>query len=127
MGQDWGGLIGLRLAAEQEGRFARIVAANTFLPTGDIPPKEGFWNWRRFAQETPVFRVGEIVQRLTASDVPPEVSAAYDTPFPDECYQAGARQFPMLVPISSGTFFMEERYKVALEATLYLSFFDYAV
>ena len=101
VGQDWGGFIGLRLAAEEEERFARIVAANTDLPTGDIPPHQGFMFWRRFSQETPVFSPGEILDTMvTVKGVPPEVKAAYDAPYPDESYQAGARQFPLLVPIS---------------------------
>jgi haloalkane dehalogenase len=100
VGQDWGGLIGLRLAAEQEERFARIVAANTFLPTGDIPPGKAFLRWQRFSQETPVFHAGGIVKGACVTELPPEVIAAYDAPFPDETYKAGARQFPLLVPTS---------------------------
>ena len=98
--QDWGGLIGLRLAAEHEARFARIVAANTFLPTGNEPVSDAFRQWRAFSQETPVFDVGKIVARGCALPVSPEVIAAYDAPFPDETFKAGARQFPMLVPIT---------------------------
>ncbi len=56
--QDWGGLIGLRLAAEHEDRFARIVASNTSLPTGDTHPGEAFLAWQRFSQETPTFSPG---------------------------------------------------------------------
>ncbi len=100
VGQDWGGLIGLRLAAEHEERFARIVAANTFLPTGDIPPGKAFLRWQRFSQETPVFHAGGIVKGACVTELPPEVLAAYDAPFPDETYKAGARQFPLLVPTS---------------------------
>ena len=96
--QDWGGFIGLRLAAEAEARFARIVVANTFLPTGDHPPGDGFFWWRRFSQEMPVFDAGQIAQMMTATDLPAEVLAAYAAPFPDERYVAGARQFPLLVP-----------------------------
>lgn len=96
--QDWGGLIGLRVAAELEPRFDRIVAANTFLPTGDIPPSEAFFSWQRFSQEVPRFSAGMIIQNATVSDLPAEVVAAYDAPFPDENYVAGARQFPLLVP-----------------------------
>jgi haloalkane dehalogenase len=98
--QDWGGLIGLRLAAEHPDRFARIVAANTFLPSGDRSPGEAFLAWRRYSQETPEFHVGGIVKGGCVTDLPPEVVAAYDAPFPDDRYKAGARQFPMLVPIS---------------------------
>jgi haloalkane dehalogenase len=98
--QDWGGLIGLRLAAEEEHRFARIVAANTFLPTGDQPLPGAFYKWREFSQTTPVFEAGKIVARGCRREVPPEVVAAYDAPFPDESFKEGARQFPTLVPAS---------------------------
>jgi haloalkane dehalogenase len=100
MCQDWGGLIGLRLATEHEDRFARIVAANTFLPTGDQNPGEGFLNWRKFSQEVEDFAVGMIVNFGCTTDLAPEVVAGYDAPFPDDTFKAGARQFPTLVPIS---------------------------
>ena len=98
--QDWGGLIGLRLAAEQPDRCARIVAANTFLPTGDRPPGEAFMRWQKFSQETPNFNVGRIVNGGCVTDLPDDIIAAYDAPFPDETYKEGARQFPLLVPTS---------------------------
>lgn len=98
VGQDWGGLIGLRVAAEQEGRFARIVAANTGLPTGDRSMGPAFLAWQRYSQEVPDFHVGGIIKGGCASDLTPEIIAAYDAPFPDDRYKAGARQFPMLVP-----------------------------
>lgn len=96
--QDWGGLIGLRLVGEHPEHFARIVAANTFLPTGDTNPGEAFLAWQRYSQETPDFRVGRIVDGGCLSDLAPEVIAAYDAPFPDDRYKQGARQFPLLVP-----------------------------
>ena len=99
-GQDWGGLIGLRLAAEDEGRFSRIVAGNTFLPTGDMPPSEAFLRWQKFSQEAPQFDIGRVLQGGTVTELPPEVVAAYDAPFPDDSYKAGARIFPSLVPTS---------------------------
>ncbi len=98
--QDWGGLIGLRLVAENPERFARVVAANTFLPTGDAEPSEAFLNWRKFSQEVPEFPTGMIINGATTTELSPEVIAAYDAPFPDESYKAGARQFPTLVPAS---------------------------
>ena len=98
--QDWGGLIGLRLATEIEPRFARIVAANTGLPTGEQRVPDAFKAWQKFSQETEVFAVGGIVSGGCATTLSPEVIAAYDAPFPDERYKAGARQFPLLVPTS---------------------------
>jgi haloalkane dehalogenase len=100
MCQDWGGLIGLRLAAENPDRFARVVAANTFLPTGDTPPGEAFLGWQKFSQEAPDFAIGQIVNMGSTTDFTAEVIAGYDAPFPDDSYKAGARIFPMLVPTS---------------------------
>lgn len=100
LGQDWGGLVGLRIVAAEPDRFARVVAANTFLPTGDRHPGDAFLAWQRYSQETPDFHVGGIVKGGCASDVSDEVIAAYDAPFPDDSYKEGARQFPMLVPTS---------------------------
>ena len=96
--QDWGGLIGLRLVAEHPERFARVVAANTFLPTGDTDPGPAFLAWRTFSQQVPEFPVGRIVSGGCATPLPAEVIAAYDAPFPEERFKAGARQFPLLVP-----------------------------
>jgi haloalkane dehalogenase len=98
--QDWGGLIGLRLVAEHPERFARVVAANTFLPTGDRPAGPAFLAWQKYSQETPNFHVGGIVKGGCVTDLPRDVVAAYDAPFPDDRYKAGARQFPLLVPTS---------------------------
>ena len=97
--QDWGGLIGLRLVAAMPERFARLVIANTGLPTGS-GFSDGFAAWLKFSQEVPAFPVGSIVnggcqRQLSASEI-----AAYDAPFPNETYKEGARQFPVLVPIT---------------------------
>jgi haloalkane dehalogenase len=96
--QDWGGLIGLRLVAENPDRFARVVAANTFLPTGDQPPSEAFLRWQKFSQEVPQMHVGGIVKGGTVNKLTDEEVAAYDAPYPEERYKEGARQFPLLVP-----------------------------
>jgi haloalkane dehalogenase len=96
--QDWGGLLGLRLVAEHPDRFRRVVAGNTFLPTGDRDPGDAFRAWRQFSQEVPEMPIGRILQGATKTDLPDEVVAAYDAPFPDETYKEGARQFPVLVP-----------------------------
>lgn len=100
MCQDWGGLLGLRLVAEHPERFARVVAANTFLPTGDHHPGEGFLNWQRFSQDVEDFDIGFILNMGSSGDLSPEVMAAYNAPFPGDEYKSGARQFPMLVPTS---------------------------
>ncbi|MGD8859516.1 MAG: haloalkane dehalogenase [Myxococcales bacterium] len=98
--QDWGGLVGLRIAAENPERFARLCVANTGLPTGEQTMPEAFMKWREFSQTADEFPVGAIVNGGTTSDLPPEVVAAYDAPFPDDSYKAGARIFPALVPIT---------------------------
>ena len=98
--QDWGGLIGLRLAAENTQRYARIVAANTMLPTGDHDPGEAFKQWQKYSQEVPQLAIGNLIQGGTTTELSPAVIAAYNAPFPEEKYKEGARQFPLLVPTS---------------------------
>lgn len=100
--QDWGGLIGLRVATLMPGRFARLVIMNTGLPVvgGKIP--EALVQWRRFTAESPVFDIGKIIQSATVSELPPEVVAAYDAPFPDDSFKAGARMWPLLIPVEPG-------------------------
>lgn len=96
--QDWGGLIGLRLVGEHEDRFARVVAANTFLPTGDMDPGPAFRAWQEYSKTAPVLEIGAIVARGCTQPLEADVIAAYDAPFPDDIYKEGARQFPALVP-----------------------------
>jgi haloalkane dehalogenase len=98
-GQDWGGLIGLRLLAERPQRFASVCAANTFLPAGQSKMPEAWLRWLDFSQRVPELPVGKIIGMGCVRPVPDEVLAAYDAPFPDESYKAGARVFPLLVPI----------------------------
>ncbi len=127
--QDWGGLIGLRLVAAFPERFSRVVAANTGLPDGMGLPKQaagpmrevyagipivkaselferfrdksgppGFFFWRKYCAESPEFSVGDVMQNAGGRQAA-EIRAAYEAPFPDESYVAGARKFPSLVPI----------------------------
>ena len=100
VGQDWGGLIGLRLVAAMPERFRRVVAANTFLPTGDRPAGDAFLAWQEFSQQVPEFTTGRIINGGCTTDLSDDVIAGYDAPFPDESYKEGARQFPLLVPTS---------------------------
>ena len=98
--QDWGGIIGLRVAAEMPERFARLVIMNTGLPTGDVPPTEGFLRWRAYATSTPDLPAGLIVKRSVQNRelISDEAVRAYDAPFPDASYKAGPSMFPLLVP-----------------------------
>lgn len=98
--QDWGSLIGLRVAAENPDRFAKLFIANGFLSTAERPATPAFKVWRAFARYTPVFSAGWLVNRATVNPVPATARAGYDAPFPDKRYQAGARAFPQLVPTS---------------------------
>jgi haloalkane dehalogenase len=144
-GQDWGGLIGLRVVAENEARFARAIASNTALP-GKGPAVPGltaqqplapealrerfgmdwratvgaddridadrvhalvtagpvfyFLAWRVYSQTVSELWPSRIVPGWCRHPVSGEAKAAYDAPFPTQAYVAGARRFPMLVPIT---------------------------
>ena len=96
--QDWGGPIGLRWAVENADRVARLVILNTGLFTGRV--SKGFMAWRDFAERNPDLPVGFVIQGATATELPDEVVAAYEAPFPNAESKAGAAQFPLLVPTS---------------------------
>jgi haloalkane dehalogenase len=98
VGQDWGGLIGLRLVAEHPDRFARVVAANTGLPTGDQPMPDVWLRFREIVRTAPALSVSRLVQAGCQTRLPPEVLAGYEAPFPDPSYAAGVRAMPNLVP-----------------------------
>lgn len=98
--QDWGSLIGLRLVAGMPDRFASVVLSNGGLPEGGPPPR-AFAIWRAFSKWSPFFPIGRIVnagakRALSAAEI-----AAYDAPFPDSRYKAGARIFPSFVPFEN--------------------------
>ncbi|MGE4424938.1 MAG: haloalkane dehalogenase [Solirubrobacteraceae bacterium] len=97
-GQDWGGLLGLRIVGEQPDRFAAVVASNTGLPDGEHRLGPAFQAWRTYSQEVEDFDAGRIVNGGTARDLSPAEIDAYNAPFPDDRYKAGARVFPQLVP-----------------------------
>jgi haloalkane dehalogenase len=98
VGQDWGGLIGLRVVTANVDRFDRVCIANTGLPTYGREPTEAFRAWQKYSQEVPVFNVGKLHTGGAQTKLSPEVIAAYDAPFPDETYKAAARIFPTLYP-----------------------------
>ena len=100
--QDWGGLLGLRLVAEQPDRFLRVCAANTGLPDGRYRLPEPWWQFRDFVARTEDLPVGMLVSLGCAEPMAPEVQAAYDAPFPDARYKAGPRAFPDLIPQDPG-------------------------
>ena len=97
-GQDWGGLVGLRILTARPDRFARFAVSNTGLPLAGKEPTEAFRNWQRFSREIPEFTVGKLVAGGCKVRPGAAVVAAYDAPFPDESYKAGARIFPSLYP-----------------------------
>ncbi len=100
--QDWGGLIGLAVVAHMPERFARLVIMNTGLPTGKGKPSEAFLAWRNFVESHPDLEIGQSMLRGMAhpEKIAKEVIAAYEAPFPDVTYKAGAAMWPLLVPVS---------------------------
>lgn len=100
VGHDWGGLLGLRLVTDVPGLAAGYVASNHGYPTGDMPANDALRQWQEFASTTPVLDVGAVVAAACVNDLPADVVAAYDAPYPDESFKAGARVFPALIPVT---------------------------
>jgi len=98
--QNWGSLLGLRLAAELPNRFQQIIVGNGMLPTGETRAPAAFSLWKAFATHSPWFPVSRIVQLGTERTLSKHELAAYEAPFPSTEYKAGARAFPKLVPMS---------------------------
>jgi len=99
--QDWGGLLGLRIAGLDNDRFARIVASNTGLPIGKGTPSKAFLDWQEYSRTVEVLAIDKIMQNSTVRTLSDAEINAYSTPFPDKTYMAGAKIFPSLVPISA--------------------------
>ncbi len=121
--QNWGGLIGLRVVGEEPARFSRIIAANTGLPSAkgikalfgyplfklqirrmgkmtyqELKEHSNLMRWVAFSKTVPELPIGDIIQMATVSTLSADVIRAYEAPFPDESYKAGARIFPYLIP-----------------------------
>ena len=99
--QDWGSLLGLRLVGEQPDRFARVMLSNGAITTGEQKMPPAMKAWQAFAKYSPLFPIGKIIDKATVTELPKQVIAAYDAPFPSRRYKAGARAFPQLVPTST--------------------------
>lgn len=99
--QDWGSLLGLRLVGEQPDRFARVMLSNGAITTGEQKMPRAFTIWKNFAKYSPIFPIGKIIDSATVTDLPKDVIAAYNAPFPATKYKAGTRAFPLLVPNST--------------------------
>ena len=100
---DWGGPIGLRFAAEHPELVARLIVLNTglFSPSERWPTPE-FLRWRAFAERTGLdLPVGFIIQASTVTEIPPEVLAAYEAPFPERESKMGVAMFPLIVPLTA--------------------------
>ena len=97
---DWGGPIGLRVAVERPERFARIVVLDTGLFTGRQPMTDAWMRFRDFVARTEDLPVGLLVRRACLNDPGDEVIAAYDAPFPTAASKAGARAFPLILPLA---------------------------
>jgi haloalkane dehalogenase len=100
--QDWGGLIGLTLASQMPERISRLVILNTFLPTGEEPVTDAFLRWRGFAERFPDMPIARVIRLGLAhpENITREVISAYEAPFPDASYKAGAAAWPLLVPLT---------------------------
>ena len=97
---DWGGPIGLRVAVDNPERISRVVVLDTGLFTGHQPMTEAWMAFRNFVERTEDLPVGLLVRRACLNDPGDEVIAAYDAPFPNAASKAGARAFPLILPLT---------------------------
>jgi haloalkane dehalogenase len=95
--QDWGGLIGLRVALKNKALFSKIAISNTALMDGtNVTPY--FRSWRTGSQSVSTY--GSVMEQATFRELSVEEEAAYDAPFPEERFKAAPREMPLKVPIS---------------------------
>jgi haloalkane dehalogenase len=97
---DWGGPIGLRVAADHPDRIARIVAMDTGLFTGHQQMSDAWQMFRDFVARTEDLPIGMLVRGGCHADPGDDVIAAYEAPFPDAASKAGARAFPLMIPLA---------------------------
>lgn len=97
---DWGGPVGMRVFVEAPERFARLVAMDTGLFTGHQPMSEAWLAFRAFVQRTEDLPISMLVRNGTARGIDDETAARYDEPFPDAASKAGARAFPLMIPLT---------------------------
>jgi haloalkane dehalogenase len=97
---DWGGPVGLRIGAlEAPQRVSRFVAMDTGLFTGRQHMSNGWYAFRDFVARTEDLPIGMLIKNACATDVPDEVIAAYDAPFPVPESKIGPRSFPLMMPL----------------------------
>jgi haloalkane dehalogenase len=100
--QDWGGLIGLPVAANNQERFARLVPMNTDCPTGEAEMAEAWYEFRDFVERVDELPIGMLIENACEREVSDAALAAYEAPFPEEELKAGAREWPDMVPRADG-------------------------
>lgn len=108
--QDWGGLIGLRILAENPEKFSGLVVSNSGLPIGS-GASEGFKQWLNYSQTVEDFNAGKIVYQGSLKALDNYEIDAYNAPFPDDSFKVAARVFPTIVPITKEHAEVEENIK----------------
>ena len=99
--QDWGGPVGLRIGTlEAPERAGAFVAMDTGLFTGRQHMSAGWHAFRDFIERTEDLPIGMLIQNACATDVPDEVIAAYEAPYPTVESKSGARAFPLMLPLT---------------------------
>jgi len=96
--QDWGGVIGFPVAVRHPERFARLIAANTGLPTGQ-GASQALQDWLDYSDRATSLPVGQLIGSWVVNGLGDAEKRAYDAPFPDPSFQAAALSFPRLIPL----------------------------